>query len=61
MIKVEFVIYLCIDFSLLIVDDESAYSSVSQAKDDTRKSYVPRRLVIGNDEYVTPSFVAQMP
>ncbi|KAK3428243.1 hypothetical protein EUGRSUZ_E01003 [Eucalyptus grandis] len=35
-----------------ISDDESAYSSVSQAKDDTRKSYVPRRLVIGNDEYV---------
>ncbi|XP_030545243.2 uncharacterized protein LOC115751464 isoform X2 [Rhodamnia argentea] len=35
-----------------ISDDESAYSSVSQAKDDTRKSYVPRRLVIGNNEYV---------
>ncbi|KAK4765890.1 hypothetical protein SAY87_007532 [Trapa incisa] len=35
-----------------ISDEESSLSVASQRGTDVKKSYVPRRLVIGNDEYV---------
>ncbi|OMO91233.1 Zinc finger, CCCH-type [Corchorus capsularis] len=35
-----------------ISDDESSCSAVHQSGSSSKKSYVPRRLVIGNDEYV---------
>lgn len=34
------------------VDDECACSTAAQSEKDAKKSYIPRRLVIGNDEYV---------
>ncbi|XP_031372489.1 uncharacterized protein LOC116187720 isoform X1 [Punica granatum] len=35
-----------------ISDDESSLTAASQQGTNAKKSYVPRRLVIGNDEYV---------
>ncbi|KAI5355206.1 hypothetical protein L3X38_008101 [Prunus dulcis] len=35
-----------------ISDDESSSSAVLNPEKDAKRSYVPRRLVIGNDEYV---------
>lgn len=41
---------------VFIADEESALSVASQRGTNAKKSYVPRRLVIGNDEYVDPIF-----
>ncbi|XP_050388267.1 uncharacterized protein LOC126805526 isoform X2 [Argentina anserina] len=35
-----------------ISDDDSSNSAVLNSENDVKRSYVPRRLVIGNDEYV---------
>ncbi|KAF3976404.1 hypothetical protein CMV_000424 [Castanea mollissima] len=35
-----------------ISDEESTCSTAPQSEKDVKKSYIPRRLVIGNDEYV---------
>ncbi|KAJ9166712.1 hypothetical protein P3X46_021419 [Hevea brasiliensis] len=35
-----------------ISDDDSSYSAAFQTEKDFKRSYVPRRLVIGKDEYV---------
>lgn len=46
-------------FQFLIVfyvDDKSTCSTSPQPEKDAKKSYIPRRLVIGNDEYVAPFF-----
>lgn len=45
-----------IDFPSCFVDDDSSNSAVLNPEKDAKRSYVPRRLVIGNDEYDSLSY-----
>lgn len=45
---------------MFVADDESSLSAASQPGTGSKKSYVPRRLLIGNDEYVTPVFLSDI-
>lgn len=46
-------------WSKCCVDDESSCSAVLKKEKDAKKSYVPRRLVIGKDEYVLAFIVIE--
>lgn len=38
---------------MFCIDEESTCSTAPQSEKDIKKSYIPKRLVIGNDEYVS--------